>query len=127
MGHFIVVLQCFRLLNVLKTRLLRHGHTSVVDISHTTLAGKVCANLVKRTRVRLGSLSRMSDEKDPSNLMSDEQRPPAQTQEPSSSQAEAAATPSQADGPNEKKARDYIDQAERKVKSASGFLGNIFG
>lgn len=71
----------------------------------------------------------MSDKKDPSNLMSDEQRPPAETQEPSSSQAqaEAAATPSQADGPNEKKARDYIDQAERKVKSASGFLGNIFG
>ena len=74
----------------------------------------------------------MSDEKGPTDTMPDEQWQPTEPntstqQQPGSSQPEAAATPSQADGPNERKARDYIEQAERKVKSASGFLGNLFG
>lgn len=30
-------------------------------------------------------------------------------------------------GPQEKKAREFIEQAEKKVKSAQGFWGNLFG
>lgn len=67
----------------------------------------------------------MAEEKDPSEVMRDEQQPPQE--EASSSQPEASGPPSQADGPKERKAMEYIEQAEKKIKSATGFLGNLFG
>eukprot|EP00731_Ephydatia_muelleri_P027295 Em0019g168a len=68
----------------------------------------------------------MTEEKDPSDVMRDEQ-PPQETPQACSSQPEAAGPPSQSDGPNERKAMEYTEQAEKKIKSATGFLGNLFG
>lgn len=57
--------------------------------------------------------------------------PPPPTASPSSSSSAsqpAAATRQNAPaGPQEKKARDLLDQAERKVRSTQSFFGGLFG
>ena len=45
--------------------------------------------------------------------------------------AEAASRPPPAkaapDGPQERKARDFMEQAERKIRSSQSFFGGLFG
>ena len=44
-----------------------------------------------------------------------------------SKQPTAEAKPAGPDTPQEKKAREYIAQAEKKIKSSQSFLGGLFG
>ncbi len=46
---------------------------------------------------------------------------------PSSQGKPPAAKATPPDGPQDKKAREFIEQAEKKLKSSQGFFGSIFG
>ena len=50
--------------------------------------------------------------------------PPTTTTTPSSGTKVAEVAP---DGPQDKKAREFIEQAERKMRSAESFFGGLFG
>ena len=72
--------------------------------------------------------------KPPPQTTASQTKPPTQT---TGSQAAAAPPPSGAsilhapltgqEGPHEKKAREFVEQADKKIKSAQSFFGGLFG
>ncbi len=52
---------------------------------------------------------------------------PTEEQPPSSQPSQAAAKAPAPDGPQEKKAKAYMEEADKKVKSSQTFFGGMFG